>query len=336
MNAVVFREHGDPGVLVYTDIETPAPASGEVLVRVRATTVNRADTVVRRGYPGLVIPLPHVPGGDIAGTIEALGEGVAGWTPGDRVVCHPLALEAGYSGDEFWRVGWQYFGMHRQGSYAELVNVPASCLVRLPDHVPFEMGACVPVAALTAEHALNVGGVGAGTTLFYWGGAGGLGTMLVQLAKRRGARVLTTVGSPDRRRLLESLGADLVIDRHTQDVPTEVRAFAPTGVDVVLDYVGPATFPVSFGMLRPGGTLLWCGMISGREVTVNVQATYLKHASIRGLFLGSMRELRDLVGHLAAGELVPHLHMVMPLAEARRGHEMMERGEHAGKVVLVP
>jgi NADPH:quinone reductase-like Zn-dependent oxidoreductase len=136
MRAVLLLEHGGPDRLVYSGFDTPTPARGEVLVRVRATTVNRLDTLVRRGYPGLAVPLPHILGGDIAGEIEAVTPDVAGWRPGDRVICYPMALEGGYQGEAFWGVGWQYFGMHRKGSSADYVAVPAASLVRLPGSVP--------------------------------------------------------------------------------------------------------------------------------------------------------------------------------------------------------
>jgi NADPH:quinone reductase-like Zn-dependent oxidoreductase len=233
-------------------------------------------------------------------------------------------------------VGWQYFGMHRKGGYADLVNVPASSLLPLPDPVPFEAAACLPVAGLTAEHALNVGELTAGQTLFFWGGSGGMGTMLVQLAKRRGVHVITTASTPEKVKLLESLGADHVFNHRSEDVAARVRGAAPAGVDAVLDYVGPATYAQSFSVLKSGGVLLWCGMISGREVAVNIQALYLKHASIRGLYLGTIEELRAVVNALADGSLRPHIHAILPLADAARAHALMDSGSYAGKIVLIP
>ncbi len=336
MKAVLLHEHGGPERLVYGDCEAPALAQDEVLVRVRATTVNRLDAVVRRGYPGLTVPLPHILGGDIAGVIEAVSPGVAGWAPGDRVACYPMVLEDGYEGDDFWTVAWQYFGMHRKGAYADLVNVPASSLVRLPDAVPFEAAACLPVAGLTAEHALNVGALVAGQTLFFWGGSGGMGTLLIQLAKRRGIHVITTASSPEKMRLLESLGASHVFNHRSDDVAARVKEAAPAGVDAVLDYVGPATYSQSFSLLKKGATLLWCGMLSGREATVNIQAFYLKHASLRGFYLGTIRELQAVVAAVADGSLRPHIHAIMPLADAARAHALLDSGQYAGKLVLIP
>lgn len=336
MKAALLNEHGGPDRLVYGDCDPPALAPDEVLVRVQATSVNRLDTVVRRGYPGLTVPLPHILGGDIAGVIEAVSPGIAGWTPGDRVVCYPMVLESGPDGDEFWTVSWQYFGMHRKGAYADFVNVPVSSLMSLPDRVPFEAAACLPVAGLTAEHALNVGALTAGQTLFFWGGSGGMGTLLIQLAKRRGVHVITTASSAEKMRLVESLGADHVFNHRDDDVVARVRAVAPAGVDAVLDYVGPTTYPQSFGLLKRGGVILWCGMITGREATVDIQALYLKHAGIRGLYLGTIRELRAVVAALADGSLRPHIHAIMPLADAARAHALMDSGSHAGKIVLIP
>jgi NADPH:quinone reductase-like Zn-dependent oxidoreductase len=336
MKAILLKEHGGPERLVYGDCERPALAPDEVLVRVQATSVNRADTVLRCGYPGLTVPLPHILGGDIAGVIEQVSPGVTGWGPGDRVVCYPMVLDDGYDGDDFWRVGWQYFGMHRKGAYADFVNVPASSLVPLPDPVPFEAAACLPVAALTAEHALNVGELAAGQTLFFWGGSGGLGTLLIQLAKRRGVHVITTASTPEKLKLLEALGADHVFNHRDDDVAARVRQVAPAGVDAVLDYVGPATYARSFGVLKKGGVILWCGMITGREVAVNIQALYLKHASIRGFYLGTIGELRTVVAALADRSLRPHIHAIMPLADAARAHALMDSGSYAGKIVLIP
>ncbi len=336
MKAVLLHEHGNIDKLVYEEFVVPALAPGEALVRVRATSVNRADTVIRRGYPGLAIPLPHILGGDIAGTVEAVAPGVAGWKKGDRVVCYPMALEGGYEGEDFWKVGWQYYGMHRKGSYAEYVNVAASSLVPLPENIPFESAACLPVAGLTAEHALNVGGLKSGDSLFFWGGSGGLGTMLIQLAKRRGIRVITTAGSGEKKKILESLGADYVLSHKEDDVVAEVRKLAPEGVDAVLDYVGPTTYSQSFNLIKKGGKMLWCGMITGRETTVNIQLLYLKHASINGLYLGSMSEMRAVTSYLADGSLKPYIHTVLPLSSAPQAHVLIDSKVYSGKIVLTP
>lgn len=336
MKAALLKEHGTPDKLVYTDFDTPSILPNEVLVRVQATSVNQADLVIRKGYPGLTIPLPHIPGGDIAGVVEEVGSNVTQWKKGDRVVSYPIALENGYTGDDYYGVGWQYFGMHRKGAYAEYVNVPDHCLINLPAHVDFEHAATLPVSALTAEHALNIDGVSEGQTFFFWGGTGGMGTLLIQLAKRRGACVITTASTPEKKLILESLGTDYVFDHTRDDVVAEVMKLAPKGVDVVLDYVGPNTFQQSFDMIRKGGKILWCGMLTGREVTVNIQLTYLKHVGIQGLYLGTMKEMRTLVGYLSDGSLKPYIYAELPLHDASKAHELMESHERVGKIILIP
>jgi NADPH:quinone reductase-like Zn-dependent oxidoreductase len=340
MHALALFGHGGPEQLRYVnDLATPEPGPGEVRVRVVATGVNHVDLVVRRGYPGVTMPFPHVPGGDVAGFVDAVGSGVSGWRVGDRVVSHPM-VSCGtcglcLRGDALLCVRWQYLGLHRWGGYAEYVVVPSANLVALPATVGFEQAAALPVAGLTAYHALHtVGELQEGETFFLWGGAGALGTFAVQLARRRGARVIATASSEARMADLARLGCDLVLDRRHDDVAARVAAFAPEGVDVALDFVGPATFATSHAMLRKGGRLLLCGMITGRETTFSIHMTYLKHASIRGLYLGTHAELEALVGLVASGDIVPEIGAALPLAEAVEAHEMLERSAVAGKIVL--
>lgn len=339
MHALSLTGHGGPEMFRYVDdLPVPAPGPGEVRIRVRATGVNHVDLVVRRGYPGVTVPMPHVPGGDIAGELDALGEGVTGLKAGDRVVAHPM-VSCGRCGlcrrgDEHLCLRWEYFGLHRKGGYAQYAVVPAKNAIPLPAGVSFEQAASVPVAGLTAAHAMNVGEVREGETFFIWGGAGALGTFAVQLAKRRGARVVATVSTPERARELEALGCDLVLDRTKDDVARRVAEFAPEGIDVAIDYVGPATFGTTFSMMRKGGRILLCGMITGREAPFSIHMTYLKHLSIRGLYLGTHAEMSQLVGMIGRGEVKPVVGAVLPLAEGVRGHELLEKSAVPGKVVL--
>jgi NADPH2:quinone reductase len=368
MRAVVFPRHGGADVLEYReDYPAPQPGPGEALVRIHASGINQVDRVVRAGYPGLAVALPHVLGGDIAGVVEAVGppapsaaarpspaaggpaapagaaESPAGTpaplTPGARVVAYPLlpcyacALCAAGKLNLCQRLS--YFGMHVPGGYAQYAAVPSYNLVRLPDSVSFEQAAALPVAGLTALHALTaVGELQAGQTFFIWGGSGPLGMMAIQIARLLGATVLATGGSPAKLAAMRAAGADHVFNRHTDDVAARVMELCPAGVDLALDYVGPETFNTTLGLLKKGGTLALCGMLTGRETTLNIHATYLKHISIKGLYLGRKDELETLVEWVAAGRLHPVIDSVLPLAEARTAHEKLERGDYSGKIVL--
>jgi NADPH:quinone reductase-like Zn-dependent oxidoreductase len=340
MRAVAFSQHGGPEVLTVRDLPTPSPGPGEALVKVSATGLNQVDRVIRMGYPGLAVPLPHVLGGDIVGTVEALGPGVSPVPVGTRVVaypvisCHACALCLG--GEPNQCLAWQYFGMHRAGGYAEYVVAPTSVLVPLPAAVDDASAVSLPVAALTAFHALTtVANLRAGQTLLLWGGTGALGTVAVQIAKALGARVITTGSTPERLEVARRMGADVVLDRLHDDVPARVRELAPHGVDVVLDYVGPATFPKSFELVRKGGQILLCGIITGRESPLSLHLTYLRHVSVKGLYLGTLEELRTLVAWVAAGKVKPYIGARLRLDEARRGHELLDAGQTVGKVALL-
>lgn len=342
MKAVALYEHGGPEKLIYR-AEFPDPVIGpdEVLVKVGATGVNRVDLVVRVGYPGLSVPLPHILGGDIAGTVAEAGSGVKGFAKGDRVVAWPL-IACGTcplcrEGKENLCLNWKYFGLHRHGGYAEYVAVPAASLLPLPSSITFEEATALGVAGLTAYHALTtVGELRTGETFMIWGGSGGVGTIAVQLAKGMGATVITTVGKNVKREALRKLGADHVFNHYEDDVASEVRKIAPIGVDLIIDYVGPATFQKSFDLLKKGGRMLLCGILTGRETTFSIHQTYLRHLSVKGLYLGTKQEMQELIALTAEGNVKPLISTALPLAEAPRAHEIMATGQHLGKLVLKP
>jgi len=233
---------------------------------------------------------------------------------------------------------WQYFGMHRAGGYAELVTVPERCCIRLPDGVDAAEAACLPVAGLTAFHALvSVGKLEPGETLLLWGASGGVGNFAIQLAKLQGARVLATTRRPaELSSVLQQWGADVVLPHDPDAVAEAVRQLAPDGVDVVLDYVGPATFSHSWALLRKGGRLLLCGILTGRQAQLSLHLTYLRHLSIHGIYLGTRAELEQLLQLLESGRLRPAIAERLPLAQAARAHELMESSQHVGKLVLLP
>jgi NADPH:quinone reductase-like Zn-dependent oxidoreductase len=230
---------------------------------------------------------------------------------------------------------WRYFGLQVPGGYAEYVAVPFYNLVPLPDSVSFTDAVSLPVAGLTALHALRtVGELQPGQTFFIWGGTGALGVMAIQLAKQLGATVIATGGSAEKLAAMQALGADCVINRHTEDVPARVMEFVPAGVDLALDYVGPATFNTTLGLLKKGGAMLLCGILTGRETTFNIHVAYMKHVSVKGLYLGRKAELETLVEWLAAGRIKPVIDSVLPLAGARTAHDKLEHNDYLGKMVL--
>lgn len=340
MRAVQLQRHGGPEALVFSeDLPTPKPGPGEVLLRNHATSVNRVDLLVRSGYPGIEIPLPHILGGDLSGEVAELGAGVNGVARGDRVVVHPLVTcgTCTYcrSGAANLCANWKYFGLHRWGGYAEYVVAPAACLVPLPREVHHGDAATLPVAGLTAYHGLLLSNLGPDDTLFVWGGSGGLATFAVQLALRLGARVIVSTRDDTKAARLRELGAEVVVGREPASIKGELLDMTEgAGIDVVVDYVGPPTFAASVEMLKKGGTLLLMGQLEGRETTLNIHQAYLKHIRIQGLYLGHKRELEALVALVADGSVRPEVYKQLPLSDAGEAQMLMATGEHVGKIVL--
>lgn len=340
MKAVILESNGNADALKYVkDFPDPKAGPGQAVVRLKATSLNRIDIVMRNGYPGLQMNFPHILGGDIAGEIVETGEGVADLKAGDRVVSYPIILPKQHN-PKFGRnpqlnMGWRYYGMHMNGSYSEYVLCDVSTLVKLPLAVSYEEAACLPVAGLTAYHAVkSVADLKEGDIFMLWGGSGGFGTIAVQLAKNMGATVITTCSSEEKRQVLEKLGADHIFDHNNDDVEAKVKELFPGGVDAVMDYVGPVTFEKSHRMLRNDGTLLLCGMLTGREVTLNIQQTYFRHLNIRGLFLGSPHDFKNLIQLVSMSDIKPHIHEKFDLSEAAEAHKLMESGRYSGKIVL--
>jgi NADPH:quinone reductase-like Zn-dependent oxidoreductase len=338
---MLLSAHGDTSGLELADIPTPTPTRGEALVAVEATGVNHMDLLVRRGYPGIPVRLPHVLGGDVVGHVAALGPGTTGVREGDRVIAAPVvacgrcAICAGSpSSRSHLCLEWQYLGLHRPGGYAEYVAVPVENLVPVPASVDAAVLATLPVAGLTAFHALSVAGLRAGQSLFVWGGAGALGSLAIQLARSLGARAFTTASTEPRRALARDLGAELALDPADPGFVEKVRVALPIGADVVLDPLGAGTFARSFALVKKGGQLVLCGMSTGREAPLSIHETYLRHLSVRGVYLGSREELCELVARVERGALAPHVGVTLPLERAAEGHMLLERRANPGKVAL--
>jgi len=340
MKAVIINEHGGPEVLKYVeDFPIPTIKPNEVLLNVGATSLNRIDTVVRKGYPGLKIPMPHILGGDMAGTIVELGSEVSGFITGDRVVSYPVYLpeyrDPKHADMEHLNDGWQFFGMQRHGAYCEYMAVPAENLFKIDDEVSFETAASMPIAGLTAYHAVHsVTDLNKGDIFFVWGGAGGLASYAIQMAKLRGAVVIATVGNEEKRQNVLAYGADYVFNHFKDDVPALVREIAPKGVDLLIDYVGPNTFDRSFSMLRKNGHIVFCGIITGTETKLSIHQTYFRHLNLRGIYLGSKSEFASFLDLVNKKQVKSHIHKVFELKDAHKAHELLESGNYSGKIAL--
>lgn len=337
MHAVVLREHGGLDKLVYeTDFPTPAAGAGEVVLRVRASSLNYHDVFTRRGMPGIKIPFPVVIGLDVVGEIAEIGGGVTEWSVGDRVLVDPInRVEGGLMGETV------------NGGLAEYCRAKAHQLIRIPDAISFEQAAALPVAYGTALRMVRtIGKISAGEKVLILGASGGVGVCAVQLAKLAGAYVIAAAGSEEKGRRLKELGADEIIlytqedflkviqERHGK--PHRRRGGAKGGVDAVVNFTGGDTWVKSLRALSLGGRLLTCGATAGYAPTEDIRFIWTFELQILGSNGWEPDDIRTLFDLVASGQLKALVDKTYPLTEAREALRVIEDREVFGKVVVTP
>lgn len=341
MRAAVFTQHGGADVIhAVDDLPVPEPGAGEVRVRIYAAALNRLDLWVREGWPGLKLHLPHVTGSDGAGVVDALGAGVTSVQVGDRVCIDPTvvppdspALMTGLENQS--RVA--IMGEHTTGLAREYAVVPARNLLKMPDHVAFEDAAAAGLVYVTAWHSLITrGGLKPGETVLIVGAGGGVNTASIQIAKLAGAKVIVVGSSAEKCAKAAELGADVTIDRSaTPDWSKQIYTLTnKQGVDVVVDNVGKATMFDSIRSVRIGGRILVVGNTSGPLFELDLRYIFSKHISIIGSTMGPHQDYVRVMSLVFDGALKPVIGEVLPLADAARGHRIIEAGETFGKVVI--
>jgi NADPH:quinone reductase-like Zn-dependent oxidoreductase len=342
LKAASFREHGGAEKVLYGDYPDPVPGPHEVLVRVRACALNQVDMLLLDGRFPPPEGLPHVNGCEVTGTVEAWGSAVTGLARGQRVVVFPGfscgTCEYCLRGERTVCTRYGYLGAHRDGGYAELVKAPAANLLPLPDAISFEAGAAVPLAMLTAWHALVVqADVKPGQTVLVQAAGSGVGSAAIQIARLAGARVITTVGADDKIAFAEALGAERVVNYRTQDFVEETRRWTgKRGVDVVIEHIGGETFERSIQALTRLGTLVTIGSHDTHWGRMDLRLVYSKNLRIRGTNLGSILELKTILEHMVAGRLAPVVDRTFPLKDARGAVQHVLDRRNKGKVLLVP
>ncbi len=343
MRAIVFREHS-PSMDVYeyiTDMPQPEPGPDEVLVRVRYAALNRLDDWVRRGWKGLDLEWPHIPGSDFSGHIAALGANVSGWEVGQAVVADPLlwcgTCRECLRGHQNRCDTWAILGEHVRGACAEYVTVPARNLMAVPDGYDMRLAAAAPLVYVTAWHNLiTAGGLRAGERVLIVGGGGGVNSVAIQIAKLAGAEVYVITSSPEKAEKARSLGADWVHDRSAEPNWSRAvyRATERRGVHMVVDNVGEATWPSSLRTLAPGGRLVTVGGTTGYNATVPVNLVFGRHLRIIGSTMGPHDDFLTVMEQVWAGRLTPVVDSIYPLAAYRQALERMVENKHFGKILI--
>jgi NADPH:quinone reductase-like Zn-dependent oxidoreductase len=326
MKAIRIHEDGGPDVLRYEDAPDPEPAAGEVLISLRAASLNRLDVWVRRGLPS--VPKPRILGADGAGVVAALGDGVAGFAEGDRVVINP-GLEHGDG-----RI--TVIGEHTDGTHAELIAVPADNFHPVPDSLTFEKAAAFPLVYETVYRMLVTrAGLREGEWVLAWGVGSGIGTATLALATALGARVIATSSSDGKLARAAELGAEVTINHESEDVAKRVKeATGGHGADVVVEHVGEATWQTSLSAAAPNARVAVCGATTGPNPKAALHRIWWKQLSILGSTMGTGADFAGAYDLVATGRAPVVVDSVFPLSEARAAHERMELGEHMGKIVL--
>jgi len=340
MKAILFDHHGGPDVLRYTDVPEPEPRFGEVLVRVHACALNHLDLWVRQGIPGLQIPLPHIPGSDIAGVIEETGPGGTKVSTGQKVLLAPGVTcgkcPACLAGRDNYCPQFTNLGYLIDGGCAEFVRCPEVNCFSYPENLSFEEAAAIPLVFQTAWHMLLTRAqLQPAETVLILGAGSGVGSAGIQIAKFFGCRVIATAGNDAKLAKAKELGADDVINHHTQKIKDEVRRLtAKRGVDVVFEHTGTATWDDSVASLTRGGRLVTCGATTGFGAKIDLRFLFSRQLSILGSYMGNKSEFATVLKLVALGRLKPVLDRTFPLAECRLAHEYLESGSQFGKVVL--
>jgi NADPH:quinone reductase-like Zn-dependent oxidoreductase len=315
VKAIRIHEEGGPGVLRYEDVPDPQPGPGEVLVELRAASLNHLDIWLRKGMPS--VPKPRILGADGAGLIAGTDE---------RVVIDPALARDG---------GVRVLGEHCDGTHAELVAVPVSAVHPIPPGLSFEEAAAFPLVFETAYRMLvTKARLEPGEWVLIWGIGSGVATAALAIAKGLGAHAIVTSSSDAKLERALELGADAAVNHDTGDVTARVREVTGTGANVVVEHVGAATWARSLASAAPEGRVVVCGATSGPNPPAALHRIWWRELAIFGSTMGTPADFKGAYDLIAAGKARPVVDEVFPLAEAAAAHERLERGDQLGKIIL--
>lgn len=341
MRAVGINKYGGLEVLEKLEIPDPKPGKGEVVVRQSHTSVNRLDILVREGYHGLQLPMPHIPGADVSGHIESVGEGVEGFSVEDNVIANTVfgcgKCVRCLAGEENLCPEWKTIGMHIDGSYAELVKLPASVLLSPPIGFSTVEMATLPLSLSASWRAISVlGNAKQGETIVIRGASGNVGIFSVQIAKKLGLNVIALSRGETKKEQLTKLGADHVLDssKNPQDLTKEIFEITQNkGADIVVETSG-GTLGNSIGFTAHGGKVVVFGTIAGIESNVKIPPLYLRSVEVRGTHNATKKEFSEALAFAGRTGIKPIIAKQMPLEEAAAAQASLLSAENFGKIVL--
>ena len=340
MKAVVFYEHGGVNKLQYADMEKPKISPYEVLVKVKACALNHLDIWVRQGLPGIEIPMPHILGSDSVGEVAEVGMEVKNFRPGDRVLIAPgvRCRKCVYciTNNDSMCNSFKIMGFQIQGGYAEYAKAHVDNIIPISNKLSFEEWAAVPLVFLTAWHMLITRGqLKPGENVLIHAAGSGIGSAAIQIAHLAGARVITTARGKEKLEKAKQLGADEVIDYSKENYADKVTSITNNkGVDLIFEHIGPDTWEKNLQCLTKGGRMVVCGATSGPTATADIRFLFMKQHAIIGCYMGSKKELLDVLNLVELGRLRPVIDSTFPLQEASAAQQRMLNRENFGKIVL--
>ncbi len=345
MRVVLFRKHGGVDVLRLEEVPTPVPGPGEILIKVRACSVNREfDLGVRQSRT--VVPevtLPHVLGVDAAGEVALVGPGVTGIPLGYRVATYPIVRcdECDFCRrgmDESHCRRYRVIGVHQWGGYAEYVKVPAQNVVPIPMSVSWEAASALPLSYTTAWHGLVTRGrVGAADTVLVTAAGSGVGVAALQIARLHGARVIAAAGSDWKLERAGALGAEAGVNYSKEGWADKVLSVTGgRGVDLIFDTLGKLTWAECLRCLNRTGRMVCCGAATGSSVRIDLRSVSQNYNSLFFYRVGTAQDLRHLIGLVASGKLQPVIDSRFPLEEAKSAQQRLLDRANFGKVIITP
>jgi 2-desacetyl-2-hydroxyethyl bacteriochlorophyllide A dehydrogenase len=342
MKAFQLIAHGAAGQFKYSDVPDPVPAANEVVVRVRACGLNRLDLWLEEGSLPVPVQLPRIPGSEIAGEVLAAGSDVSDWCPGDRVAVQSNLFcghcEFCERGEESVCLNGKLLGVDRDGGFAERVAVPASALVRLPAKVDFAASAALTLAGSTAMHMLTQrASVRPGDWVLVMGGASGVGSAAIQIARQLGGQVISTGSTEAKRQFALGLGAGHVIDSSKPGWPSDVREITrKRGVDLVVEHIGGDVLLQCFTCVARGGTIVTCGATARREVRLKLWPFFVKEQKLVGSYGRSRKDIEAVLEWAAQGRIKPAIAQIFPLEQTATAFAALRQREVMGKVLVGP
>ena len=347
MKAAVYREHSkDPREVVkIEDVDTPTPGSSEVLIKVEAAAYNYNDLWGIWGEP-IKIPMPHISGSDIAGTVVETGDNISGRIRvGDRVVSYPnltcrvcYECTSGREYDCFSRQVWGFQTGPLWGGFAQYTHLPEVNAIKLPDGVSFVDAAAISMVGMTSWHMLVTrSNIKPGQKVLIMGGGSGMGIAGIQIAKLFNCDVVATAGNAEKMEKCIELGADHVVNHREEGWHKKVRQWAgKDGIDIIYEHIGKTVFPQSLGLLKMGGTLVSTGATTGYDSPIDLRYLFFRGINLLGATQGTKAGLEEVIQWVSRGKIRSVIDTVLPFSEMVEGHVKMADSQLFGKIVTTP